>query len=115
MYERSLDSLCGKPIHEVEKMMGEMEHRAALTKEHQRMTRKVFDEIWPTAVEEGTEAWGCALREIDKIIDFISNNSRSFPNHKEHIDQWTALKEVAGCCNCMCVNGVCQFTICPNK
>lgn len=108
-------ALCGKNVSEVQEMMDKMEFRASLTKEHQRFTRRIFDELWPAAVEGGEQAWECALREIDKVIEFIHENKRSFPNHREHIEQWDALKEVAGCCNCMCSMGECKFAVCPNK
>ena len=108
-------SFCGKTIGEIEEMMERLTHRAVLTKEHQRMTRHIFDVLWPTAIAEKTEeAWGCTQREIDKIVEFIVDNKRAFPNHQEHIDQWNSLKEVAKCCKCA-TTYVCTHCVCPNK
>ncbi len=113
MDDRQFESMCGMPLSEVQKMMDRMEFRAKYIREHQRMTRYIFDELWPGAKDLHT--WQCVKSEIEKVIQFIKENERQFPNHEEHIEQWEALRQVAACCHCMCSMGECRFKVCPNK
>ena len=112
MDDQKSRELCGKPLSEVQKAIDNMEIRAKYIHEHQRRTRYIFDELWPGAKDLHT--WQCVKSEVEKVIEFIRENPRHFPNREEHIEQWEALREVASCCHCMCQKE-CRFTVCPNR
>jgi hypothetical protein len=107
-------NVCGRPVEEVEAAIEKMAARTEITRRHVEMTHRIFDELWPAAAEGSVAEWGCAMEEIDKVIEYIQENARSFPNKDIHIEQWTALKEIASCCKCACTKR-CQFKVCPRR
>ena len=101
MDEELIYKMTGKTSEEVDKAIEYMERRSARTREHQRITREIFDVQWPTAVEtDSKEDWERVCVAIDGVIDYLQKNSDYFPNYEKHIAQWGTLKKVADCVCC---------------
>jgi len=101
MDEELIYKMTGKKSGEIEQIIEQMKQRSKRTKEHQRMTRKIFDVHWPTAVKTGNEkAWNDICVAIDNVIEYLNLNSEYFPNYEGHIVQWETLRKVAECVSC---------------
>ena len=101
MDENSIYKMTGKTSKEVDKAIEKMERRTEKTKEHQRLTREIFDVQWPEAVKTGSkDDWERVCVAIDGVIDYLQKNADYFPNYDKHITQWGTLKKVADCVCC---------------
>lgn len=105
--------MTGKTSEQIDRAIALMEQRTKRTKEHQRLTREIFDVQWPCAVNTGKkEDWDRVCIAIDGVIEYLQANSDFFPNYKKHMAQWGTLKKVADCvccahekpCNNSCIN-----------
>lgn len=101
MDEELIYKMTGKKSDEIDQIIEQMKQRSKRTKEHQRMTRYIFDVHWPTAVKTGSKkAWNDICVAIDDVIEYLNMNSDYFPNYEGHIVQWETLRKVAECVSC---------------
>lgn len=93
-------------MNDIDTILKKMEVRAAATKEHQKMTREVFDYYWGTATRsDDPQYWAALCDKIGDIVSYLQSNSILFPNFDAHIEQWSLCKKVAECAKCKMETG----------
>lgn len=74
--------------YSLEECMAWMDVRAEYIAEHQSRMFDMF-KTW------STEDWSTVIDKLEDLIKFIQDNSRMFPNRREHIEQYEIVLEIA--------------------
>ncbi len=100
-------------MNDIDTILKNMEIRRDATKEHQRMTREIFDYYWDKATASNDpQIWAVLCDKIGDIVSYLQSNSRLFPNYHSHMETWGLCKKVAECAKCKIESGCdnrCQF------